>query len=149
MKPGVADHAHAISGLILRYAERIDAGDLDGLAALFDQAVLRTEGFPDLRRGRDEVRALYAQMVRLYDGRPSTQHITTNIRVEVSPDEGTAEAWSKYTVFQARPELPLQAIISGRYHDTFSRDDQGWHFTERVISIDLVGDLSQHLKLAL
>ncbi len=135
-----------IAALILRYAEHIDAGDFAGLAALFEHAALRTDGHADVRRGRDEVRTLYESMVRLYDGRPSTQHVTTNIQVEVAPDGQSAQARSVYTVFQARPDLPLQPIVGGRYHDSFARGPGGWYFTERVIFVDLVGDLSRHLR---
>ncbi len=138
-----------ISALILRSAERIDAGDFGGMATLFEHAVLRTDGHPEVRRGTDEVRTLYEAMVRLYDGRPSTQHVTTNVQVEVAPDGQSAQARSVYTVFQARPDLPLQPIIGGRYHDSFARGPDGWHFTERIIFVDLVGDLSRHLRRAI
>ena len=59
---------------------------------------------------------------------------------------GTASARSYFTVFQARPELPLQAIIAGRYQDRFTRRNGVWSFAERVIVIELVGDLRCHLK---
>ena len=49
-------------------------------------------------------------------------------------------------MLQARPDLPLQMIIAGRYHDAFARVDGAWRFTDRLIFSDLVGDLSHHLK---
>ncbi len=125
----------------------IDAGDFAGLSALFTRATLRTEGFDDVRRGAAEVRALYEGMVKLYDGKPSTQHVTTNIAIEVDDDALTATARSAYTVLQATAELPLHVVIAGRYADTFSRDASGWYFTERVISLGLMGNLSAHLKM--
>jgi hypothetical protein len=48
-------------------------------------------------------------------------------------------------VYQARPELPLQVVIAGRYADRFARDDDGWYFVERRITADLVGDLRFHV----
>jgi hypothetical protein len=135
-----------IAALVYAYAAAIDAGDLPGLADLFTRATLRSDGRPDVRRGRDEVLALYESMVRLYDGRPGTKHVTTNLVVEVCPDGTSAAASSYYTVFQALPGLALQAIVAGRYDDRFARDESGWHFTDRLIFVDLVGDLSQHLK---
>jgi hypothetical protein len=49
-------------------------------------------------------------------------------------------------VLQAVPGLPLQPIASGRYHDRFERHDGEWVFAERRVSIDLVGDVSHHLR---
>ena len=40
-------------------------------------------------------------------------------------------------------------IIAGRYHDRFARDADGWYFVEREEHLDLVGDCSRHLKLAI
>jgi len=42
-------------------------------------------------------------------------------------------------------DLPLQAIICGRYRDTFQRIDGRWWFDTRVMLVDLVGDLGHHL----
>ena len=61
---------------------------------------------------------------------------------------GRASCRSVYTVFQQTPELPLQAIASGRYHDTFERVEGIWRFATRDYSmLDYIGDLSQHLLL--
>ena len=43
----------------------------------------------------------------------------------------------------------MQPIISGRYHDTMKRIDGRWRFTERRFLVDLVGDLSRHLRFEL
>ncbi len=136
----------AISALVFAYAERLDAGDLTGVADLFADASLRTQGQPGALHGRDAVHALYAAMVLLYDGRPCTRHVTTNVVIDVDTSAGTASARSYFTVLQARPELPLQPIIAGRYQDEFVRRDGVWSFAERVISVELVGDVRFHLK---
>lgn len=135
----------AISALIHRYAELLDGGDFERLADLFARATLRTDGFEGARQGRDEVLALYRSMVVLYDGIPCTKHVTTNVTVEVEPGAPTASARAYYSVLQARPELPLQVIIAGRYHDRFARVDGAWAFTDRLIFVDLIGDLRYHL----
>ena len=57
----------------------------------------------------------------------------------------TALARSYYTVFQQVDDFPLQAIISGRYRDTFQLIDGRWWFDTRTMFVDLVGDLSRHL----
>lgn len=137
------DAERAVAALVYAYAERIDAGDLDGVADLLADAVWRSASHPDGVRGRDAVRARYADVI-LYDGIPATQHVVTNLVVDVQGDVATAR--SRYTVFQARPGLPLQPIVAGRYDDAFVHGPGGWRFAARTIHVDLVGDLSHHLR---
>jgi len=139
------DDRAAITALVYAYAERIDAGDLDGVAALFEHGVYRSE-----RGGRYEgtaaVRDVLRRAVKLHDdGTPRTKHVTTNVVIEVDGAAGTALARSYFTVFQATATRPLQAIVAGRYHDRFVRRDERWEFADRLIFMDLVGDLSDHL----
>ena len=141
-----ADHA-AITALVHGYAERIDAGDLDGIGALFADGVYRSE-----RGGRYEgaaaVAAVLRQLVKLHDdGTPRTKHVTTNLTIEIDATAGTALARSYFTVFQQTAAIPLQAIVAGRYHDRFVRTDGAWRFADRLIFMDLMGDLSDHLRL--
>jgi hypothetical protein len=43
--------------------------------------------------------------------------------------------------------MPLQPIVSGRYADSFRRDDDGtWRWAERRYAVDHVGDVSHHLR---
>ena len=135
----------SIENLVYAYAERIDAGDLDGVAELFRHG--RIEAAPGVViEGLEKVRGLYASATRLYDdGTPRTRHVTTNVIVDVDDSDGVASARASYTVFQQTDELPLQAIIIGRYHDTFHRVDGEWCFDTRQMFVDLTGDLSHHL----
>ena len=59
---------------------------------------------------------------------------------------GTAVSRAYFTVLQAVPGLALQPIVSGRYRDRFERRDGQWRFAERRVLIDLVGDVSRHLR---
>ena len=132
----------------MSYAERLDAGDLDGVAALFAHATWRSPARTEALRGAEQVRHAY-DGVLLYDGIPATRHVVTNLVVEIEPPD-RARARSYFTVFQARrPEFPLQPIISGRYHDTFERVDGVWRFADRLILPDLIGDLRHHLRAPL
>ena len=134
----------AISTLIMTYAERIDAGDLDGVAALFAHATWRVPQSPEPFSGSAAVRRVYDAVI-LYDGRPCTRHVVTNLGVELRGAD-RAVARSYFTVFQALPDFPLQPIIAGRYHDAFERVNGAWRFADRVILSDLIGDLSRHLR---
>ncbi|WP_312635357.1 hypothetical protein [Streptomyces noursei] len=49
---------------------------------------------------------------------------------------------------QALPDLPLQPIAGGRYHGRFERGAGRWRFVERQVRINLVGDVSRHLRQA-
>jgi SnoaL-like domain len=142
----VPGDVETISALVMTYAERIDAGDLDGVAALFEHATWRSSLRAESLRGAAEVRRAY-DGVLLYDGVPGTRHVVTNLVVELeAPDR--AQARSTFTVFQARPDFPLQPIICGRYHDTFERVAGAWRFADRLIVPELIGDLSRHLRPA-
>jgi 3-phenylpropionate/cinnamic acid dioxygenase small subunit len=145
MEPAYA----AIARLVFGYADRLDAGDLAGMAALFDRARLRTAtGDGATFTGAAEVLAAFDGSVqRFEDGTPSTKHVTTNLIVDADEAAGTASARSYFTVLQSRPDLPLQPIVAGRYEDTFARDGKGrWRFTDRLIIIELVSDISRHLR---
>ena len=137
-----------IASLIYSYAERIDAGDLPGVADLFADATYRSQAGTEYR-GAAAVLEILRRMVILYDGSPRTKHVTTNLVIDVDDAASRAQARSYYTVFQATEALPMQSIIAGRYHDRFSREGSVWHFTDRLIFIDLVGDLTHHLRVGL
>jgi ketosteroid isomerase-like protein len=130
--------AAAVRALVLEYAAAIDRGDLDGLAELFADGVLRSPRGE--AQGRDAVRRWYDDVVLDGDGSPGTLHHVFGIDVGVAGD--SARATSFVTVIQrGRP------IIAGRYDDRFVRDDTGWRFAERTIALDLVGDLSGHFRI--
>jgi len=145
--------AREIENLIYTYAERIDLGDLEGVADLFSHGRIATSagaGPAQLIEGRDRVLELYRGTTRIYaDGSPHTKHVTTNTIIEVQDGAETASARSYYTVLQQVDELGLQPIISGRYHDSFQRIDGRWWFDTRTLIVDLVGDLSRHLLIEL
>ncbi len=149
----MADSARTIENLLYTYAERIDAGDFEGVADLFARGRIAAtpDAGPDATmEGRDAVLAMYEGTTRRYEnGTPLTKHVITNARIEVDEDAGTAKARTNYTVLQATDVLALQPIIAGHYLDTFHVVDGAWHFDTRVMGVDLVGDLSQHLLIDL
>ena len=65
----------------------------------------------------------------------------------VDVDGDTATARSTFVVVQRTETVPLQPIVVGRYADAFARDDAGWYFTERVVDVEMVGDVSDHLTI--
>ncbi|MFF4739886.1 nuclear transport factor 2 family protein [Streptomyces sp. NPDC001262] len=137
----------AVENLIARYAELVDDGDFAGLGALLAGAAFTGSGEPVI--GGDAIEKMFRDTLIVYaDCTPRTQHVTTNVAIEVDEQAGTAVSRSYVTVLQALPELPLQPIAGGRYHDRFERRDGQWHFVERRVRITLVGDVSRHLRRA-
>jgi len=144
MSPWSEDAPRAIENLLYIYAERMDAGDFSAVAALFEGATYGSAGGPMLS-GSAELGSVLRAMVQLHDGTPRTKHVTTNVLVEVDENGQGARARSYFTVVQALADFPLQVIVAGRYHDRFVRGESGWRFAERVVWMDLTGDLSRHL----
>lgn len=135
----------AIEHLMTEYCFCIDAGDFNGFAQLFEHGSWTVLGDPNGGdHGSDEVLATL-QNVILYDGKPNTKHVMTNVRITLNEDRQSASANSYITVFQAvPPDFPLQSIFIGQYSDRFQRVNGEWCFHSREISPDLAGDLSHH-----
>jgi len=140
-----SDAATQIQNLVHRYAELIDLGDFDALGQLLGRAEVGSGDHPGTLTGAGALAAMFTSTTRRYgDGTPRTKHVTTNCIIEVDEAAATATCRSYFTVLQAVPELPLQPIVAGRYHDRFAREDRTWRFAERRFFIDLVGDVSRH-----
>jgi uncharacterized protein (TIGR02246 family) len=133
----------AVRALIVAYAARLDAGDLDGVAALFADAVVRPAASGTELRGREAVRRMYEPVILYADGTPRTQHVLGNLEVRV--EAATATSGCTFMVLQARPARGLEPVLCGRYDDRFTRVDGRWRFTERIITPSLFGVLSDHM----
>jgi 3-phenylpropionate/cinnamic acid dioxygenase small subunit len=132
----------AVTALVHAYAERLDAGDLDGVAELFAGASWRSDRGTE-RRGTADVRLAYDPVI-LYDGSPRTRHVISNLIVEAKAAAATSRCY--FSVMQAPPGQDLQIILAGRYHDRFELKSGQWRFAERYIGVDLVGDLRWHMR---
>lgn len=133
-----------ITELLYRYAELIDAGDFDGVGKLLGHG-----NFMGVA-GAEAIAALFAKTTRRFPehgNAPRTRHLVLNPIVELDGD--TARARSTFCVVQQTDTVPLQPIVVGRYADAFARDDSGWYFTERVVDVQMVGDVSDHLNMSL
>ncbi|MEX0875532.1 MAG: nuclear transport factor 2 family protein [Actinomycetota bacterium] len=134
-----------IRELLARYCDLMDAGDWDGVGELFANGCLADEHGNELARGAGAVADFYRKGTILHDRSPRTKHLVLNTTISEAADGMVAR--SSYVVLQAVDETPLQPIITGRYVDRFERDSEGrWGFSERRFIVDLVGDLSRHLR---
>jgi 3-phenylpropionate/cinnamic acid dioxygenase small subunit len=132
----------AVTDLLYRYAELIDAGDFDGVGELLGRG-----NFMGVS-GASSIAKLFATTTRRFPDHgntPRTRHLVQNPIVDVDGD--SASARSTFCVVQGTETVPLQPIVVGRYADTFARDEDGWYFTERKVDVELVGDVSAHLMI--
>jgi 3-phenylpropionate/cinnamic acid dioxygenase small subunit len=131
-----------VTELLYRYAELIDAGDFDGVGALLGRG-----NFMGVS-GTERIAKLFATTTRRFPengNTPRTRHLVLNPIVDVDGDAATAR--STFCVVQQTETVALQPIVVGRYADTFARDSEGWHFTERTVDIQMIGDVSDHLLI--
>lgn len=143
--PADPSSSRIIENLIATYAELVDDGDFAGVGALLADAVFT--GSAGSVSGRDAIeKTLRDNLIVYEDGTPRTKHVTTNIAIEVDEEAGIAVARSYFMALQALPDMALQPIVSGRYHDRFERRDGHWRFVERRVQTDLLGDLSRHMR---
>jgi len=146
-----------IERLLCSYAEALDAGDVERVAWLFERGQIRINGMEVVHKGSKAVSDMFCRFTLFYDKRmqvvdpiqnrskPWTKHLSSNLRFELlNPTQ--AILWSDFTVLQGLPGKELKPIVAGRYRDTFYCDEGVWYFADRLEYIDLVGDVSHHLK---
>ena len=141
----MASSETAVANLVYRYAELIDSGDFEGAAALFSHDRIKA-GPHEI--GPDDVLTLWRGSIIIYeDGTPRTKHVITNPIIEIDETTGRGTCRSYYTVMHQVGDGPLQAVICGRYHDTFERHAGEWRFCQRDYSLHhLIGDMSHHSR---
>jgi hypothetical protein len=133
-----------ITELIHQYATRLDAGDFDGVAALFEHATWRSGMTGEALRGSAEVRKVY-ERVRLYDGSPRTKHLITNLTIDIASTMSSATSSCYFTVLQGiEPGGKIEPILCGRYVDRFEKVEGRWRFADRLFLADLIGNLAGH-----
>jgi len=147
----------AVTELLYRYAELIDAGDFDGVGQLLARATFagtrsrRSRAAGDIQpgtSGAEAIAKLFAMTTRRYPDHgnaPRTRHLVLNPIVDI--DNRTATARSTFCVTQNTETVPLQPIVVGRYFDSFSCDDDGWYVTARQVDVEMIGDISAHLMV--
>ncbi len=141
----VTSNLRSIEDLIYSYARFVDTGDFAGVGALFEEATFVARG--DSLVGSEAVKEMLENSLVVYaDGTPRTKHLVTNLSIEIDAAADAATSSSYVTVMQSTPDFPLQTILVGRYFDEFIRRDSLWMFGRRKLKIDLVGDVSHHLR---
>ena len=139
-----------IQQLMYTYAECVDLARFEALGELFAHGTLGAAGGGGAMRGAAQIAAFYGATNKVHeDGTLRTRHLSTNAMVHIDPSGATASARSYFVVLQATAEVPLQPIVAGRYHDRFALVDAAWTFAARVIHVDQIGDMHDHLSFDL
>jgi 3-phenylpropionate/cinnamic acid dioxygenase small subunit len=147
-----AEDKLAVTELLYRYAELIDAGDFDGVGLLLGRSTFGGPASGSVS-GAESIAKLFAMTTRRFPehgNTPRTRHLVLNPIVELGEEgngQRTASARSTFCVVQNTESVPLQPIVVGRYFDAFARDGAGWYFTERKVDVEMVGDVSTHLNV--
>ena len=104
MGAGSWESNHAITALMFRYAECVDAADFDGIAALFEHGRITNEGVDGAIVGADAVRKLYLRTNRVHDdGTTRTRHLNTNVFVDIDDGDERARPPDRRSSCSSRP----------------------------------------------
>lgn len=142
----------SIKALMYTYAECVDLARFDELGELFSHGVLTSTSAadPDDGMSGDDVAAFYRATNKVHgDGTLRTRHVASNVIVDIAEDGKTATARSYFAVHQGTHALPLQPIVAGRYHDDFALVEGEWRFACRMVIVDQIGDMREHLTFDL
>jgi ketosteroid isomerase-like protein len=131
--------SEAITALVHSYARLLDAGDIDGVVALFEHSTWRSLPNGSVLHGSDAIRPVYERLMA-DGGGLRTRHLLTNVSVDVEPGAVSASSHSYWTVLRGGAAGGIQIALSGQYTDAFEKVDGTWRFTDRLITTDLTGE---------
>lgn len=114
--------------LLYRYVDRVDAGDLDAVGALFtSDAVYDIVGTE--RKGPDEIVRALRSALSHWD---RTSHHATNALVETTEDGSTARVSASVYAYHGRDQKVWH--FWGRYTQELVRRDNGWAIARMALA---------------
>lgn len=138
-----------IENLIFSYARYVDTAQWEDLGRLFTAAQITANKTDQILVGAKAIGDYWKATNKQYEnGTLCTHHILTNLEFREAAD-GSVGVKSCFTVFQATPKLPLQPIACGRYEDQFEKADGTWRFRSKHIEVTLLGNMREHLNIAI
>jgi 3-phenylpropionate/cinnamic acid dioxygenase small subunit len=127
----LADRAE-IQDVLVRYGWAIDTKDWELLDTCFtDDAEVDYSSNPGGKKGPyKQIRSWLEKMISAF---PVTQHLMSNMEVQLSGDTATARTMVTNPQGAATREGPLHFFyVGGRYDDQFVRTADGWRIKLRV-----------------
>jgi hypothetical protein len=136
------DDRTEITNLLYRYAELLNTGQFDEVGKLFEHGTVRIDGNPNSYAGAEAVAEMYRSTTNVPTDRPDSLLFTANTQIEIDGDHATCRSY-----FQALHQRPgtIVPVVAGRYHDRLIRLEGEWAFEERLMFVDLLGDLGDHV----
>ncbi|HVU74376.1 MAG TPA: nuclear transport factor 2 family protein [Mycobacteriales bacterium] len=129
----------AIRDLVHTYAQRVDALDYDGVAAVFTEdgvlTVCMTIGEGRVDRERHG-RAQIAEAMRVVKRHAMTAHTIGNHVATVDGDTATGETRCIAHHIGGEPGAFTDLVWILRYVDTYRRTAEGWRIAQRVLLLD-------------
>jgi ketosteroid isomerase-like protein len=129
----------AIRELIDAYAHCADRRDADGQMALFT-ADTHFVVYMDARSGEPSMelhsRAELAPVFGDLNRYVATTHFNGQSTIELAGDTATGETYCLAHHVFVDEDSQMIFIASIRYHDTFSKSDSSWLFSERKLYVD-------------
>ena len=133
--------------LVEAYAQRADAADGDGVAALFTaDGVLEVFGTPGsdaptgVRAGTEEI----ARAIDTLSRYRTTMHVVASATAEVTGDEATGETRCMAHHVSGDDGELTDRVMSIRYADRYRRTPAGWRIARREVHVLLVDDRPVH-----
>ncbi len=124
-----------IARLIHTYLYRLDEGDLEAVAAFFEDATWHVS--PALAtHGKVEKLAWLREHTPAHGAYLGPQHLIGNVLIDVADDGQTATSVSYFIVSQLTEGSAAHVAARGRYVDGFALRNGQWRFTERRVHID-------------
>ncbi|WP_029431376.1 nuclear transport factor 2 family protein [Blastococcus sp. URHD0036] len=119
----------AVLNAVAAYAQALDAGRTDDLAALFTPDGVAEIVGSSAFTGRDAIREGYAAFA---PSAPQLHLVANTVVTPASEDEVTAVS---DLAFLHRGKSGWRVQLTGRYDDTLRRTYEGWRFTRRVLTL--------------
>jgi hypothetical protein len=115
------------------------------MASLFENGTWHIS--PEIAcHGKEEVRDWLEENLIVHGDKLGTRHVVSNIVTDVADDGETAVSSSYVHVTQVTEEFPLQLISQACYQDSFAKTNGEWHFVDRKVLSDGIGDMSHHRR---
>lgn len=138
----MTDDRTQITNLLYRYAELLNTGQFEEVGKLFACGTVRIDGNPNSYSGAEAVAEMYRSTTNVPSNRPDSLLFTGNTQIEIDGDRATCRSYFQALHQRTDSIIP---VVAGRYHDRLVRVDGEWTFEERLMFVDLLGDLGDHV----
>jgi ketosteroid isomerase-like protein len=135
MAGGSIEDRLSIGDLFVRYANALDAGDVETVVDCFTGDASLESPVIGVIAGHPAIRAFAGRFAVQRAGGIQFRHMITNIAAEFAPAGNRAQATAYLLVFITR-DGKSRRLPPGRYECDVVRDGDAWRFQRRVVFHD-------------